>query len=333
MSPKHRIRAGVVIATAAGIAGWLALRTSGADESELAASGTVEVVEADLGFQTAGRIESLAVREGNAVTRGSTLAQLDRSELDARRAAAEAQLAASQALLDELQTGSREEEVAQGRAAVRAASRRLNDAERDLERTGRLFEGGAVSQQDLDHQQTAFELAQAEQDQTRERLIVLETGPRRERIAAQAANVRQAEAALAQIDATLANTAIIAPFDGIVTIKHRSVGEIVPPGTPVVTVMNPDERWVRIYLRQDVVGRVALGQTVTITADAYSDRTYRGEVTHIASEAEFTPRNVQTTAERVKLVFEVRVRIIEDPTFDLKPGLAADVLLDTDAAR
>ncbi len=333
MNPKHRIRAGVVIATVGVIAGWLALRAPRANGSEIAASGTVEVVEADLGFQTAGRIETLPVREGNAVTRGATLAQLDRTELDARRAAAEAHLAASRALLDELRTGSREEVVAQGRAATRAALRRLNDAERDLERIRRLFEGGAVSQQALDHQQTAFELTQAEHDQARERLVVLERGPRRERIAAQAANVRQAEAAVAQIDASLANTAIIAPFDGIVTIKHREIGEIVPPGAPVVTVMNPDDRWVRIYLRQDVVGRVALGQTATITADAYSDRTYRGEVTHIASEAEFTPRNVQTTAERVKLVFEVRVRITEDPSFDLKPGLAADVVLDTGATR
>ncbi len=333
MSPKHRIRAGVVIATVGVIAGWFALRAPSATEGEIAASGTVEVVEVDLGFQTAGRIETLLVREGNAVTRGATLAQLDRAELDARRAAAEAQLAASRALLDELRTGSREEVVAQGRAAVRAALRRLSDAERDLERIRRLFEGGAVSQQALDHQQTAFELAQAEHDQARERLAVLETGPRRERIAAQAANVRQAQAAVALIDATLANTAIIAPFDGIVTIKHHEIGEIVSPGAPVVTVMNPAERWVRIYLRQDVVGRVALGQAATITADAYSDRTYRGEVTHIASEAEFTPRNVQTTAERVKLVFEVRVRIIEDPSFDLKPGLAADVVLDTGATR
>ena len=333
MNAKHRIRAAVAVVTVGGIVGWLAVRAPNANGSEISASGTIEVVEADLGFQTAGRIEALPVREGNTVIRGATLAQLDRTELDARRAAAAAHLAAARALLDELRTGSREEVVAQGRAATRAALRRLNDAERDLERTRRLFEGGAVSQQAWDNQQTAFELADAEHDQARERQVVLERGPRPERIAAQAANVRQAEAAVAQIDATLANTAIIAPFDGIVTIKHREIGEIVPPGAPVVTVMNPDDRWVRIYLRQDVVGRVALGQTATITADAYSDRTYRGEVTHIASEAEFTPRNVQTTAERVKLVFEVRVRIIEDPSFDLKPGLAADVVLDTGATR
>ena len=327
MSPKHRLLISVSAAAVALVAWWLFVRSPGASASDMRASGTVEVVEADLGFQAAGRIETISVREGDAVTRDMELAQLDRSELVARRAAADAQLAANHALLAELRTGSRDEEIAEGRAAVRAALRRLNDAQRDLDRSRRLFEGGALSQQALDHQQTAFELAEAEHEQSQERLGILETGPRQERIDAQAAHVRQAEAALSQVDAALLNTTILAPFDGIVTIRHREQGEIVAPGAPVVTLMNPSERWVRIYLRQDVVGRVALGQAATITADAYADRTYGGEVTHIASEAEFTPRNVQTTAERVKLVFEVRVRITQDPSFDLKPGLAADVVL------
>ena len=333
MTPKQRAGIALSAVAIATVVWWLAGTSSDRSMTELRASGTVEVVEADLGFPSAGRIETITVREGDNVSEGAELARLDRSELTARRAAAEAQLAASRALLAELRTGPRAEEVAQGRSAVRATLRRLNDAERDLERSRRLFEGGAVSQQALDHQQTAFELAQAEYDQAQERLGILETGPRRERREAQAASVRHAEATLAQIDAALANTTILAPFDGIVTIRHREVGEIVSPGAPVVTVMNPDERWVRIYLRQDMVGRVALGQDATITADAYSDRVYRGVVTHIASEAEFTPRNVQTTAERVKLVFEVRVRIAEDPSFDLKAGLAADVQLNESAPQ
>jgi HlyD family secretion protein len=105
-------------------------------------------------------------------------------------------------------------------------------------------------------------------------------------------------------------------------------GEIVAAGAPVLTLMNPQDRWVRVYVRADRVGRIAIGQAATITSDAYDDRTYGGRVIFIASEAEFTPRTVQTTEERVKLVYEVRVRIEVDPTFDLKPGLAADVRLD-----
>jgi HlyD family secretion protein len=259
------------------------------------------------------------------VTVGDELARLDQSELTARRAAATAQLSASRAGLTELRAGTRDEEIGQARAAERAARRRLSDAQRELDRSRRLFEGGAISQQMLDNRQTALEIAAADHEQATERLRMLEAGPRRERIDAQAATVRHAEATVAQIDATLDNTKIVAPFDGIVTVRHREPGEIVAAGTPVLTVMNPAERWVRIYLRQDVVGRVSLGDTVTITADSYPERTYRGRVSYISSEAEFTPRNVQTTEERVKLVFEVWVGITEDPSFDLKPGLAADV--------
>ena len=99
--------------------------------------------------------------------------------------------------------------------------------------------------------------------------------------------------------------------------------------SPVFTLMNPDDRWVRIYVRADEVGRIDMGQPAAITGDAYRDREYEGEVVFIASQAEFTPRNVQTTEERVKLVYRVKVQITGDPGFDLKPGLAADVRLDT----
>ena len=91
--------------------------------------------------------------------------------------------------------------------------------------------------------------------------------------------------------------------------------------------MNPDDRWIRIYIQENAVGRVSIGQHATISADTFLDRRYGGEVIYIASEAEFTPRNVQTTEERVKLVYEVRIRVTDDPSFDLKPGLAADVEL------
>jgi HlyD family secretion protein len=299
------------------------------DSSGIVASGTVEATEADLGFQVPGRIERVAVREGDAVKAGEELARLDRTELMARRRAAQAQADAAQALLSELERGFRAEEVAQGQAAVRAAEQRMNDAHRDLERTRSLYEGGAVSRELLDKHQTAYELAMAEYDGAREALQILQTGPRRERIAAQRAALAQAEAAVAQIDAALDYAVIRAPFDGVVNVRHREPGESVPAGAPVLSVMNPRDRWVRIYVREDEVGRLALEQTAVVTADADPGRRYEGKVIFIASEAEFTPRNVQTTEERVKLVYRVKVQITGDPDFDLKPGLAADVHLDS----
>ncbi len=326
MSKRLRIAIPVVVLILAAIILWLTV-LRGDDENVIFASGTVEATEADLGFQVPGRIERIAVREGDRAGEGDELAWLDRSELNARRLAAQAQAEAARAMLAELERGFRQEEIAQGRARLRAAEQRVSDARRDLQRTRRLFEGGAVSQQLLDNAETTKELAVAEYDNAEEALRILETGPRQERIAAQRATVAQAEAAVAQIDAALEYAVIRAPFTGFVAVRHREPGETVGAGAPVLTLRNPDDRWVRIYVRADQVGRLAIGQRAEITGDAYRDRTYEGEVVFIADEAEFTPRNVQTTEERVKLVYRVKVQITGDSAYDLKPGLAADVRL------
>jgi len=297
-------------------------------DGEIQASGTVEATEADLGFQMAGRIAWVGPRMGDSVQVGEEVARLDQEELLARKRAAEAQREAARALLAEMNTGSRPEEIAEGQAALRGAEERLADAQRDLERARRLFDGGAVSREALDKAETAARVAESAVDQARERVRLLEEGPRRERIAAQQAVVAQAEAAVAQVDAALSNSVVTIPFQGVVTIRHREPGETVSPGAPVLTVMDPEDRWVRMYVREDRVGEVSLGQRATITSDTYGDRTYRGEVIFISSEAEFTPRNVQTTEERVKLVYAVKVQITEDPSHDLKAGIPADVVLE-----
>ncbi len=103
-------------------------------------------------------------------------------------------------------------------------------------------------------------------------------------------------------------------------------------GLPVVSVRDLDDRWVRIYVREDAIGRVRIGQSASIFSDTYPDRQFEGAVTFIGSEAEFTPRNVQTTEERTRLVYAVKVRIIGDPEHVLKPGIPADVLLREDEA-
>ncbi|MBI1722891.1 MAG: HlyD family efflux transporter periplasmic adaptor subunit, partial [Gemmatimonadetes bacterium] len=126
---------------------------------------------------------------------------------------------------------------------------------------------------------------------------------------------------------------IRAPFDGIVTVRDREPGETVGAGAPVLTVRNLDDRWVRIDIREDRIGAVRIGEEATITADTYPGRRYRGQVAFIASQAEFTPRNVQTTEERVKLVYAVKVRVTQDSTYDLKPGIPADVRLQAVGSR
>jgi len=315
--------------TRAGVVSLLALAAGcgGGGDGRLVASGTVEATDARLGFQIPGRIESIAVREGDAVAAGAELAMLDRADAVARRAQAAAQLAAAKARLQELTRGFRAEEVAQARAEADAARQRFADAERELSRADRLLEGGAISREAHDKASLARDVAESQRAKAREQLKLLETGYRPEQVETARAQVAQAEAALAAADVALANTTIVAPFDGVVTLRHGEPGEIAAAGSPVLTVMNPADRWVRIYVREDRVAAVRLGQKATIRCDTFPDRTYEGAVTFIASEAEFTPKNVQTPDERVKLVYAVKVGIRGDAARDLKPGMPADVTL------
>lgn len=325
---KPALILGVLAALAYG-AWLLAPRFLGPAETGLVAAGTVEATETQLGFQSAGRIESLGPREGESVQAGAVMGQLDRAEMMARREQAQAQLASAQALLREMQSGFRSEEVAQGRAALDAATQKLADARRDVERAKKLFEGGAVGAESLDKARMALDVTSSQREQASQQLRILQTGTRREKIEVQQALVAQAQAAIKPIDVALSNMVIHAPTDGIVTLRHREPGETVGPGAPVYTLMNPAERWVRIYMPENRIGQVQLGAKAGIATDSFPGKTYPGEVVYIASQAEFTPKTVQTTEERVKLVYAVKVRVSGDAGFELKPGMPADVRLDS----
>jgi len=326
MKPNPRIVVPVVVVLVAVVA-VLALVRRANDRGRLTASGTVEATEAQLGFQAPGRIVAVRAREGDGVRAGDTLAVLDRAEAEARRQQAAAQVAAVRALLDEMERGSRREEVAQARAGRDAARQRLDDAQRDFDRAQELIRTQVVSQQTFDKARTALDVARNQFQQADEQYQLVAAGPRRERIAAQRAAVAQAEAALRTADAQLANMVVRAPFAGVVTVRHREPGEVVQAGSAVLSLLDREDRWVRIYVSEARIGAVHVGQKAEITTDTFKGRPYAGEVVYISSEAEFTPKNVQTREERVKLVYAVKVRIAGDPGYELKPGMPADVRL------
>jgi HlyD family secretion protein len=332
MSPKRVILV-VVLLAVAGVVGWTVWRQRRAAEGPLVASGTVEATDAQLGFQAPGRLVEIGPHEGDRVAAGEVLARLDSTETDARRAQAMAMADSARAQLAELQAGSRAEEIGQARAGFAAASERVTDAERDVERARMLYNGRAIAKEALDKATTALDVVRAQRDQAAQQLRLVERGPRRERLDAARAQLAQAEAAVATLDATLANLKLLAPFAGVVTVRHREPGEIVPAGAAVLTLLDPADRWVRIYVPENRLGEVALGEPAAITADTFKGKKYAGEVAYIASEAEFTPKNVQTTEERVRLVYAVKVRITGDPDSELKPGLPADVALERAETR
>jgi len=324
----HRIRPVLIVVVIAGIAAaaWFALRDR--HPGGLEASGTVEATDAQLGFEVSGRIIAVLAREGDVVAAGQPLAHLDTLEVVARREQARAQVAAARALLLQLERGSRPEEIEQARAAADAADHRLTDAQRDLDRAQQLIATGAIAKETFDKVQLAFGVAQAQQIQATQQKRLVDEGPRTEQIQAQRGVLAQAEAAVRTLDATIANMTLRAPFAGVVTVRSREPGEVVAPGAGVLTVLNRDDRWVRIYVPERHVGQVKLGGPATIHSDSYPDKAYRGEVIYVSSEAEFTPKTVQTREERVKLVYAVKVRITDDPDDQLKPGMPADVRLE-----
>jgi HlyD family secretion protein len=326
---KKRLAVAAVVVVLAALA-WGVYRWTRPEEEPgvLTVSGTVEATDAQLGFETAGRIAAVAVGEGDEVAAGQELARLAAEELLARRDQAAAGVAAAEAQLRELLRGSRPQEVAQAREAVEAAREELEERRGEHRRTTLLFDGGAVAREAFDRSATAVELAESRLAQAEQQLALVREGPRRERVEAQEARLAEAHAALAGIDAGLADTTLEAPFAGRVAVKHRTGGETVAPGAPVVTLQDLSDRWVRVYVPEDRLGAVHLGQAARIASDTFPGRSYAGEVSFLASEAEFTPKNVQTPEERVRLVYALKVRVTGDPEAELKPGMPVDVTLD-----
>ncbi len=320
-------RIAIVVAVLIAIAAVLLVRSFLAkkpDDGALLLSGNVEVTETNIGFKLPGRVIELLVDEGQAVNKGDVLARLDNAELASivrqnRAAALEAQ-----ARLAELQAGSRPQEIEQARASVRAQEAELARLHKDFERAEVLYKNGAISSAQFDAAKSAYENRAAQHKSAQEGLSLVHEGPRKEDIEAARQRAAQARAAVQAAEERLGDTVICAPVAGVVLRKNVELGETVSQGTPVYTLGDLANPWIKVYVKEDKLGLVKLQQKATISTDTYRGKTYDGWVSYIASEAEFTPKNVQTTEERVKLVFGVKVRVQNDRQ-ELKPGMPADV--------
>jgi len=156
---------------------------------------------------------------------------------------------------------------------------------------------------------------------------MLRKGYRTEQVEQARAQLKVAEEALAQARINLGYTLLTAPMDGMVLSENVEPGEYVAAGTPVVTIGRLDPLWLRAYIAESDLGRVKLGQAARVTTDTYPGREYPGTVTFIAQDAEFTPKNVQTEQERVKLVYRIKITL-PNPDHELKPGMPADAVID-----
>lgn len=294
------------------------------DDGNLVLSGNVEVTEIDAGFKYAGRVIDIPVEEGQRIKQGDRIAVLDSGELNSQAMQAKAYLDEARTKLDELKTGSRQQEIEQAKANVRYADAEISKAGKDHERAEVLFKNGAISAQSFDAAKKAYDSAASQYQKAVETLSLVKEGPRKEQITAAQYRVRQAESGLKIIEERLKETVITAPVSGVILMKNVEAGETISPGIAVCTIGDLENPWIKVYVKEDRLGLVKLGQKAEIRVDSYPEKVYEGTVTYISSQAEFTPKNVQTQEERVKLVFGVKVRV-KNMNDELKPGMPADV--------
>jgi HlyD family secretion protein len=292
----------------------------------LTLSGNLEVTDAQLSFKHPGRVAERLVSEGQRVTAGQLIARLDDAEQVQEVALRRAELAATQAFLAELEAGSRPQEIAAAEAVVRSAEAERERTRLDFARQQELLEKNAISTREFEAAQAQLQVAHARAAETAERAKLIKAGPRPETILQARARTEQAAAALALAQTRLDQARLVSPLGGIVLSHHVEPGEYVSAGTPVVSVADTVHMWVRAYLNQTDLSRLRHGQKVTIRTDTLPNKTYEGLVGFIASEAEFTPKTVQTPKERVKLVFRVKVDVA-NPHDELKSGMPADVIV------
>ncbi len=294
------------------------------DDGTIMLSGNVEVTEANLGFKIPGRVVERLVDEGYRVKAGDILARLDNAELTNLVRQNKAAFQEAVTKLSELRAGSRNQEIEQGKAQVDAQEAELIKAKKDHERADILFKNGAISATQHDTAKSIYDTRMATLKNAREALSLIKEGPRQEDIKMAGHRVEQARAALGVSEEKLKDTVLYAPFEGVILRKNVETGETVAQGHAIFTLGDLDNPWIKVYVKEDKLGLVKLGQKAKVTTDSYKNKSYDGTVTFISSEAEFTPKTVQTQEERVKLVFGIKVSVKNDG-WDLKPGMPADV--------
>ena len=288
------------------------------------------------------------------LAQAQTAVELQRANLAADIETRQADLSSMEARFAELKNGARPQEKLDAKAAVDAAASELERSKRDWERAQTLYKNDDISSAQFDQYRNRFENAQAVLKQLQEREALVLAGPRLEQVNAQQgqvarargavktaeanrlelkrreqevttrrAEIERSKASLALIDSQLADTVVASPVDGVVLVKAADAGEVLAPGTTVVTVGDIDHPWLRGYVNETDLGKVKIGSKARVTTDSYAGKVYNGRVTFIASQAEFTPKQIQTQQERVKLVYRVKIEV-ENPGRELKSNMPAD---------
>jgi len=306
------------------------------DASAIVVSGHVEATDVRVATKVAGRLEALLVQEGDHVHTGQQLGRIDTTDIDLALAQASAERDQAAADLRLRLAGSRAEDIAEVAAQVDAARVDLDNAQRDFDRMQGLFERGSGTTKTRDDALTrrdlaAKRLAALEQSQAR-----IRAGFRQEEKDAARARLAAVTARCAQLEQQLKDAIVVSPLDGVVTEKATEAGELLQVGSPLCVVTDLNDAWLTVYVSDRDLPLVRLGQEALVVTDDGPGpglgQKRRGRVTYISPKAEFTPKNVQTRDERVKLVYKVKIGLPnQDGLF--KPGMPAEASLAPQVAN
>lgn len=321
-------------------------------EGLIQVNGRIEGDHVTIASKYPGRVAEILVREGNTVEAGQVLIRLDDAETSARVAQArhgvtalEARLRSARTMLEVLRRevplsiAEAGYELAAARARLGEARALERQAGRDARRYRLLAKTSDASRQRAEQAETAWAkaqsevaageaaLAMAERRLEQARLGVQRIEAKEAELAALRAELGKARAALREVESVLADLTITAPSAGTITTRIADIGEVVAAGAPLYDLVDLDRLYLKAYVPEPEIGKLRLGLAARIFTDAFPERPFAATVRYIAANAEFTPKEVQTPDERVKLVYAVRLYLDENPEHRLTPGMPADAII------
>lgn len=313
----------LILTLAVGAAGY---KLYNRQQTGITATGTIEVTRADITAKVGGYITSLAIKEGDRVEAGQTVLHVARPDLKAQLLRDEAALIKAEVQLRDLEKGARSQELNQASAAAESAQAVFEKAKTDLDRYQALFDESAISAQQIAAARSSYEVAKGSFRSAKAQLELLAEGNRPDTIEAQRLEVERNKAIVEASRTQVADTVIMSPLSGLVLAKNFEEGEYVNPGTPIATIGNMSDCWVKIYVSSAQLGQIRVGQETKVMIDSFPNEVFAGTIKEISQNAEFTPRQSITQRERANLVFAVKVSL-PNQAGKLKPGMPADVVI------
>lgn len=302
-------------------------RHAGDENTSIHLNGRIESATVDLGPKVAGRVVSIRVREGDRVKAGDLLLTLDLGETSVAVEREQAGVRSAEARVDDLEAGNRSAEIAAAGAEVGDRRAAVELAEKESERQEFLLAKNVGTQRDADRARTELKRARAAQKAAEERFALVRDGFRRDQTAAAKADAQRAEAMLKQSEIVAKEKEIRAPADGIIIHRLAEPGQLIAAGQSAITMAFADRLFVRTFIPESALGKVKMGTAARVSVDAFPNRTFAARITEISPESEFTPKAVETRAERVNLVYAAKADLEKGWDEPLVPGQPAEIAI------